>query len=160
MVLFLLVAALLVGSGEVCPVAGPVEFSDTFGLESKGRIHQGQDLYAERGVPALAVEGGRVEFSTHPIGGNRVKLTTEDGWVFSYTHLDGFPEWLESGSEVAAGAIVGFVGNSGNAQCCSPHLHFSQLERGEYVNPWPWLVNACMGPADGGETEVAPEIVT
>ena len=156
MVLFLLVAVLLVGPGEVCPVAGPVEFSDTFGLESKGRIHQGQDLYAERGVPVLAVEGGHVDFSTSPIGGNRVKLTTENGRVLSYTHLDGFPEWLESGAEVAAAAIVGFVGKSGNAQCCSPHLHFSQSNQGEFVNPWPWLVEACKRPAGSGE----PEIVT
>ncbi len=159
MVLILLIVALLLGSPKDCPVVGPVEFTDTFGLETKDRIHQGQDLYAERGYPVVAVEAGRVEFNTHPKSGNRVKLTTEEGRVFSYAHLDRFPEWLVDGAEVAASGIVGYVGNSGNAQCCSPHLHFSQTEQGEFVNPWPWLVEACDKEAEDPETRLQAEVV-
>lgn len=159
MALLFVIVALLLGSSEVCPVAGSVEFTDMFGLETKDRIHQGQDLYAERGFPALAVDAGYVEFTTQPKSGNRVKLTTEDGRVFSYAHLDRFPEWLLDGAEVATSAIVGYVGNSGNAQCCSPHLHFSQTERGEFVNPWPWLVEACDSRAESLEVKAQAEIV-
>jgi murein DD-endopeptidase MepM/ murein hydrolase activator NlpD len=156
----LLIVSLLFGPSVICPVAGPVEFNDTFGLETKGRVHQGQDLYAESGVPALAVEAGRVELSINPISGNRARLITDDGRVFTYAHLDRFPEWLESGNEVAAGAIVGFVGNSGNAQCCSPHLHFSQTERGEFVNSFEWLLEACERAASGAEIKLETELVT
>ncbi len=38
-------------------------------------------------------------------------------------------------------------------------LHFSETERGEFVNPWPWLVEACDSKAESLEIKAQAEIV-
>ena len=53
------------GAGEIaaslCPVAGPVSFTNTWGApRSSGRTHQGVDIFAAEGTPVVAPRAGEV----------------------------------------------------------------------------------------------------
>ena len=118
----------LTAGGYVFPVYGPSSFVDTFGA-LRGDIssgwHHGDDIFAPLGAPLLAVASGTV-FSVgwNKVGGNRLWLRDGQGNLFYYAHLSAFSPLAVNGSEVNAGAVVGFVGNTGDAQGTPFHLHF------------------------------------
>lgn len=140
----------------VFPVAGRTSYSDTFGApRSGGRTHQGQDVMAARHTPLVAVADGTVTsltWSNSGLSGNSLTITDADGWRYVYIHLnndapgtdDGsnvyeraFADGIAKGQKVKAGEVVGYVGDSGNAESTSPHLHF-ELRRpdGTVVNAY------------------------
>ena len=49
---------------------------------------------------------------------------------------------LEEGSFVKAGEIIGFVGDSGNAEHTGSHTHFELHVDGKKVDPYPFLEEA------------------
>ena len=118
----------LTAGGYVFPVYGPSSFVDTFGA-LRGDIssgwHHGDDIFAPLGAPLLAVASGTV-FSVgwNKVGGNRLWLRDGQGNLFYYAHLSAFSPLAVNGSKVNAGAVVGFVGNTGDAQGTPFHLHF------------------------------------
>src|SRR3546814_14126381 len=57
---------------------------------SGGRFHEGNDLFAPRGTPFVAVVSGTVVQTTGRIGGRQVKPAGDDGVSYYGTHLDGF----------------------------------------------------------------------
>ncbi|MGQ0702703.1 MAG: peptidoglycan DD-metalloendopeptidase family protein [Gemmatimonadales bacterium] len=101
------------------------------------REHEGVDIFAERGTPAIAVASGTAFAGLNQLGGNVVWL--EDAGrrrTFYYAHLD---RWAREGSsKVLPGDTVGFIGNTGNALTTRPHLHFGIYENGP-VDPLPFL---------------------
>lgn len=125
----------------VCPVQGAVRFMNDWGFpRSGGRFHEGNDLFAARGTPAVAVVGGTVVQTVGRIGGNQVKLAGDDGVSYYYTHLDSFG----AAGRVEAGAQIGTVGTSGNAIGGPPHVHFEvHPGGGAAVNPYPRVSPAC-----------------
>jgi peptidoglycan LD-endopeptidase LytH len=129
------------GGEIVCPVQGGVSFVNDWGLpRSEGRSHAGTDLFAPRGRPAVATVGGTAIQAEGRRGGRQVKLVGNDGVTYYYTHLDRFGTW----GRVDAGAVIGYVGNTGNAAGTSTHVHFEQHPGGgAAVNPYPALVAAC-----------------
>jgi murein DD-endopeptidase MepM/ murein hydrolase activator NlpD len=118
----------LTAGGYVFPVYGPSSFGDTFGA-ARGDIssgwHHGADIFAPLGAPVLAVASGTV-FSVgwNVIGGNRLWLRDGQGNLFYYAHLSAFTPLAVNGNKVNAGAVLGFVGNTGDAQGTPFHLHF------------------------------------
>jgi murein DD-endopeptidase MepM/ murein hydrolase activator NlpD len=118
----------LTAGGYVFPVYGPSSFTDTFGA-LRGDIssgwHHGDDIFAPLGAPLLAVASGTV-FSVgwNKIGGNRLWLRDGQGNLFYYAHLSAFSPLAVNGSKVNAGDVIGFVGNTGDAQGTPFHLHF------------------------------------
>jgi murein DD-endopeptidase MepM/ murein hydrolase activator NlpD len=118
----------LTAGGYVFPVYGPSSFVDTFGA-LRGDIssgwHHGDDIFAPLGAPLLAVASGTV-FSVgwNKVGGNRLWLRDGQGNLFYYAHLSAFSPLAVNGSKVNAGDVVGFVGNTGDAQGTPFHLHF------------------------------------
>ena len=118
----------LTAGGYVFPVYGPSSFTDTFGA-LRGDIssgwHHGDDIFAPLGAPLLAVASGTV-FSVgwNKVGGNRLWLRDGQGNLFYYAHLSAFSPLAVNGSKVNAGDVVGFVGNTGDAQGTPFHLHF------------------------------------
>jgi murein DD-endopeptidase MepM/ murein hydrolase activator NlpD len=116
----------LTKGGYVFPVYGTVAFVDTFGA---GRAvvgwHHGEDIFAPIGAPVLAVADGTV-FSVgwNDLGGNRLWLRDELGNEFYYAHLSAFSPLAVDGARVRAGSVLGFVGNTGDAETTPPHLHF------------------------------------
>ena len=73
----------------------------------------------------LAVADGRLNrVGTLPISGNRLWLKTDRGDSFFYAHLSAFSPEAVSGRRVKAGTLLGFVGNTGDAEPTPPHVHF------------------------------------
>jgi murein DD-endopeptidase MepM/ murein hydrolase activator NlpD len=116
----------LTGSGYVFPVFGPSSFTDTFGAaRADTGWHHGDDIFAPLGAPVLAVAKGTI-FSVgwNDLGGNRLWLADTHGNQFYYAHLSAFSPLAVNGARVSAGDVLGFVGNTGDAEGTPYHLHF------------------------------------
>ncbi|MGE0025536.1 MAG: choice-of-anchor P family protein [Thermoleophilia bacterium] len=135
--------AIPANAGYVFPVAGGASFTDDYGAPRAGTgWHHGNDLFADRGTPVVAVADGtlsRVGINT--LGGNRLWLTDDRGNSFYYAHLSAYaPEALE-GARVHTGQVIAFVGNTGQAITTPPHLHFEiHPGDGDSVDPYPYLL--------------------
>ena len=115
-------------NGYVFPVYGPSSYTDTFRAfrsDVPGGWHHGDDIFAPLGAPVLAVARGTV-FSVgwNDIGGNRLWLRDQYGNQFYYAHLSAYTPLAVNNAHVSAGAVLGFVGNTGDAQGTPYHLHF------------------------------------
>jgi murein DD-endopeptidase MepM/ murein hydrolase activator NlpD len=135
------------GGSLVCPVNGAVAFTDTWGAaRSGGRSHKGVDMIASRGTPAVAIEAGTVKrLRNGGLGGITVTLTGASGAEYYYAHLDGWAPGLSTGQSLAVGELLGYVGNTGNAQYTISHLHFEHHPGGgSAVNPYPLVAGLCL----------------
>jgi len=134
------------GVARVCPVDGPVTFSDTWGApRSGGRKHKGVDMIAARGTPLVAVEAGTIaRLSNSRLGGISIYLTGDSGSRYYYAHLHAWADGLHAGMRVELGQLVGSVGSTGNASYNLPHLHFQYAPPGgDWVNPYPLVDGLC-----------------
>ena len=144
------VSAPLSPEGYVFPVFGDAGFGDTWGAPraTTGR-HQGTDIFSPLGTPILAVADGTL-FSVgwNRIGGWRLWLRDRQGNQFYYAHMAGYALGVRDGLEVRAGQVVGFNGNTGDAQGTPFHVHFEIHPvgllplgyEGGAVNPYPYLL--------------------
>lgn len=139
---------------KVFPVIGDSAWSDTFNPNG----HQGEDIFAARGSPLVAVDDGIARLDVDPKGGNVVYLTSVyDGTTYYYAHLDSWElPGLSDGDTkpgawrlVKANDTIGYVGSTGNAQGKDPHLHFELHPAGapKAVNPSSELHAAPQGSA-------------
>lgn len=122
------------------PIPGQ-RFSDTWGAaRSQGRTHEGIDIFAARGTPVRSTTKGVVtRIGENNLGGNVVGVTGPGGVWHYYAHLDRYAENLRENSWIEAGALIGYVGNSGNAAATPPHLHYGVYTREGAVNPYPLI---------------------
>ena len=104
------------GSLQVCPVAGPNSFVDSFGWPRDGHTHQGIDLISPFGTPVVAAHPGSVTHSSSSSGGLQAYVYGSGGYSF-YAHLSSYSG--ASGS-VGAGTVIGYVGSTGNAGSVEP----------------------------------------
>jgi murein DD-endopeptidase MepM/ murein hydrolase activator NlpD len=129
--------------GMVCPVAGAVSFTDTYGSpRSGGRSHKGVDMFAARGTPTVAVLSGSVFFQSDPLGGLAAYLQASDGNTYYYAHLN---DYVGGARSVSGGEVIGHVGTTGTVDA-PPHLHFERRlggANGERVNPYPTVRPIC-----------------
>ena len=115
-------------TGYAFPVFGPSAFVDTFGAarsDVPGGWHHGDDIFASLGTPVLAVAHGIV-FSVgwERAGGRRLWLRDDRGNEFYYAHLSAYSPLAVNGAIVRAGDVLGFVGDTGDAEGTPYHLHF------------------------------------
>lgn len=141
----------LTAGGYVFPVYGPHDFGDTFGAfrgDVAGNWHHGDDIFAPLGAPVLACADGTI-FSVgwNDVGGNRLWLRDGQGNEFYYAHLSAYSPAATNGHRVKAGEVVGFVGNTGDAEGTAYHLHFEvhpvaylALGYDGAVDPTPYLL--------------------
>jgi murein DD-endopeptidase MepM/ murein hydrolase activator NlpD len=115
------------------PVYGDADVADDFGAaRADTGKHQGNDVFAPFGAPVLAVADGTIHrVGTLPISGNRLWLHTDAGDAFFYAHLSAFSPDAENGRRVKAGTVLGFTGNTGDAEPTPPHVHFEIHPGGE-----------------------------
>ncbi|HEX5614258.1 MAG TPA: peptidoglycan DD-metalloendopeptidase family protein [Acidimicrobiia bacterium] len=126
----------------VCPIRGAVSFVDSWGApRSGGRRHQGVDLMSPFGTPNVAVVSGTVSHKSGNLSGLGVYLYGDDGNTYYYFHLQSYEG---SGGRVEQGEVVGYTGDTGNAQGGAPHTHFEYHPGGgAAVNPYPLVRPVC-----------------
>ncbi len=156
------------GPNGIYPMVFPIQggtyrLTQSFGDPRVGHTHQGEDIMVEvKGLPVVAVADGTVDW----IGSSCCYLSIEhdDGWETWYIHLNndtqnpdgsysddglewGIAEGIEVGTRVTAGQVIGYTGDSGNAEGSTPHLHFElRGPDGVAVDPYPSLVAAELAP--------------
>jgi murein DD-endopeptidase MepM/ murein hydrolase activator NlpD len=135
--------ALLTSKGFVFPVYGKHTFTDDWGApRADTGHHEGNDIFATAGTPAVAVCKGTLHrVGTNVVPGNRLWVKCDKGGdEFFYAHLSAFADDAHSGAHVSAGQVVGFVGSTGDAEQTPPHLHFEvHPGGGGAVDPYPFL---------------------
>lgn len=132
------------------PLAMPVQaiqshqLVDTWGAaRSNGRQHEGIDIFAKRGTPVLSTTAGIVaRVGSNSLGGKVVWVLGPNLSRHYYAHLDDYAVQIQQGDWVEVGQVIGYVGNTGNAQTTPPHLHYGIYLNGQgAVNPYPYLVH-------------------
>jgi murein DD-endopeptidase MepM/ murein hydrolase activator NlpD len=144
-------------SGLAIPVAGVNgnQLVDTFTQARAGgaRVHDAIDIMAPNGTPVVTAAPGMVEKLYYSDGGGGVSAyirSDDKRWIYYYAHLDSYSPGLAEGQRLPRGALVGFVGSTGNASPDGPHLHFAihrmgsgeDWHEGTPVNPYPLLAGA------------------
>jgi murein DD-endopeptidase MepM/ murein hydrolase activator NlpD len=171
----------------VFPVLGPAFYDDTWGAPRDGgaRHHEGTDIIGVAMQPLLAaVDGTIVTLQPANSGRSGVRITIKDadGWRYNYFHVnddtpgsdDGtaadiwrYAPGISVGQQVKAGQIIGYMGDSGNAETSVSHLHFEFRDPRGIAHPsfaslkaaeerqkctiglGPWSVLPAPAPADG-----------
>jgi len=106
------------------------------------RLHEGQDIFAQRGTPVLsATDGYVVRIGENSLGGQTVSILGAGGRSYYYAHLDSYAANLAIGDHVTTQTILGYVGNTGNAAGGPTHLHFGVYAREGALNPLPLLTD-------------------
>jgi len=141
----------------VFPVQGDNWYADWFWAYRTNGLHHAQDIMADKMTPVVAAATGTVTYvnwSTNPADLNperccNLVILHDDGWQTWYIHLNndtpgtddgqawGIAPGIVPGVRVNAGDVVGWVGDSGNAENTAPHLHFELYDtEGVLVNPY------------------------
>ena len=142
----------------IFPVVGPVTYRDDFGEPRAKWPHPGNDLMANKRQIAVAAEPGKIMFWTHSAtAGCMLYLYGKSGTTYQYIHLNNdlgnrndnrgtcvpgvsYAPGLKDGQTVDAGELIGYVGDSGDADGLHPHLHFElHPNDGAPVSPFKWL---------------------
>ena len=148
----------------VFPVYGQASYTNTFGApRANTGWHHGEDIFAPLGAPILAVADGIVySVGWNDVGGLRLWLQDQAGNEFYYAHLSAYSPLAVNGAQVRAGEVLGFMGNTGDAEHTPYHLHFeihpaSMLYLGydgavapyPYLNAWKRLVDLSLTTVSG-----------
>lgn len=135
---------------RVFPVQGEHTYFDDWGAPRGSRSHQGTDVMADKGTPVVAVADGTIKRLTREptgLGGIWIWLLDTEGNEYYYAHLDSIVPLLEAGTAVAAGQVIGAVGNTGDAAYGADHLHFEiHPGGGGAVNPFTELISVDPNP--------------
>lgn len=139
------------------PVIGVTHYSDDFGAPRAGHTHQGNDVIGHKGQPLIAAVNGTVQFVTWPEAsyGYMVSLKDTAGYEYWYLHInndtpgtdDGngggdfaYAPGIDNGYPVTAGQLIGWMGDSGDAENTVSHLHFEIHDpSGTAFDPYPSL---------------------
>jgi murein DD-endopeptidase MepM/ murein hydrolase activator NlpD len=147
------------GVFKVCPVDQPRALYDGFGAPRYAggyHPHAGNDIMAPTGTAIRAPFAGLARSSYDTLGGNAVYVYGALGYVYN-AHLSRYS--AGSNGPVAAGDVIGYVGDTGDAQGGAPHDHFEWHPEvipsewpsspygyrviGSAVNPYPLLSPIC-----------------
>ena len=136
----------IAGLALVAPGSGAVRYPVTSFTPGEGpgsgRGHEGWDMIAPEGTPIYAAAAGTVSASAESIGGYGVSIvimSNINGTMIEtrYGHMVYGSRMVQAGEQVAAGQLIGLVGNTGNSY--GSHLHFEVRIGGSVIDPEPWL---------------------
>lgn len=153
----------------VFPTTGEAKFSYGYDDPRDGgrRVHKAVDLFVPRHAPLFATVAGtvcRLQSDDGGTAGRHLSVCGEDGRRYLYLHMDNdtegtddgaapperaFADGIVEGAAVRAGQLLGWSGDSGNAEGTPPHLHFEIRDPNvmDYygdarLDPYPSLVDA------------------
>jgi len=121
------------------------------------RLHLGLDVRAPKGAKIIAVADGKVNtVAFTESSGYYIAIDHMNGWMSLYVHLNddivgndnagdksvAFAKDFKKGDVVKKGEVIGFVGNSGNAEGTVPHLHFELKYLGVSQDIYNYIVKA------------------
>jgi hypothetical protein len=143
------------------PIVGHAHFQNDFGDPRGQGSHEGNDLMADWMAPAVAVEAGEVRiYTASERAGCMLYLYGKSGTTYLYIHLNNdrtkkndnrggckpgvaYAPGLRDGQRVRAGQLIGYVGDSGDANGIAYHLHFEvHPNDGPAVSPYRHLRKA------------------
>lgn len=140
------------------PLIGTAHFTnDYYGARSKG-YHRATDIFAAKHTPVIASVAGTVSYVNTPQAswGYSIGIIDSGGNEYRYIHMnndtpgtdDGrgdemmaYAPDMKVGNRVEQGQLLGYVGDSGNAENTPPHLHFEiEAPDGGMYNPYDHLI--------------------
>lgn len=140
------------------PTEQTVTFTDDFGYARSTRLHEGNDLMGDKMTPLYSAINGRVQHINDPeeSWGYAVTLEDADGYTYHYLHINNdtpgtdddnggttyaYAPGISRGATVTKGQLIGWMGDSGNAESIASHLHFEiRLPNGTAIDPYPSLM--------------------
>ena len=104
-------------------------------VTGKVRPHTAVDYAAPTGTPVHTIGDGTVTACGWDPkgGGNRIRIRHMNGYETCYMHLSKFAKGIKTGSRVAQGQTIGYVGSTGMST--GPHLDFRVWKDGKPVDP-------------------------
>ncbi len=103
-------------------------------ITRKVSAHYQIDYAAPTGTPVVASARGTVASAGWEGGwGNMIRMTHDNGYTTHYGHLSGFAKGVRSGTQVAQGQVIGYVGSTGWST--GPHLDYGMKLNGTPINP-------------------------
>jgi hypothetical protein len=160
-VLVLLAAWALAGTADagiprlIFPIVGATSYTNDFGDPRSSGGHLGNDIMAAKRAPVVAVERGRVlKHTSSSNAGCMLYLHGKSGTTYMYIHLNNdrtlrndnrggcrngiaYAPGLKRRQWVRAGQLIGYVGDSGDANGIASHLHFEvHPNGGRAVSPY------------------------
>ena len=131
-------------TGFTWPVPGYNKITSQFGMRMHPilgyeKLHDGTDISGAdiNGKPIVAAYSGTVVMAQSYWGyGNCVKIDHGGSIQTLYAHASAI--LVSVGQYVNAGDTIALVGNTGNST--GPHLHFSLIVKGEFVNPLDYVM--------------------
>ncbi len=142
------------------PILGGGKYSNDFLASRASGTHHATDIFANKHTPLVAAVDGTITFAPYPQPsyGYMITITDADGYKYNYIHINNDNPGTDDGqgggmhayapdmmrnNKVVKGQLIGYVGDSGNAETTPPHLHFEIYRPdGSPVNPYDELINA------------------
>ena len=131
--------SILASTPSIWPVMGWV--TSEFGYRvspftERREFHKGIDIATRLGKEIVAPADGVVaKVLKDKYMGNTIWINHREGISTCYAHL--VKKIVKAGQKVKRGDVIGYVGNSGRST--GPHLHYSVMVDGVYVNPRRYL---------------------
>lgn len=145
----------------IFPVIGSVNYYDDFGNpRGTDRSHEGNDIFGRKMQPLVAAVDGVISNVNYPEAswGYSVTIRDSEGFTYHYLHMnndtpgtddgrgDGINAYaveIQEGNRVVKGQLIGYMGDSGNAETTPPHLHFEiRQPNRQAFSPYQSLQNA------------------
>jgi murein DD-endopeptidase MepM/ murein hydrolase activator NlpD len=147
-----------IAGGVHFPIAGPTTWVDDWHYPRfvpTFHLHQGVDLFAAGGTPIRAPFDGMLKFTDGAVGGMAAYVTQSDGTFVYMAHMSAYAPGKATGQPVHQGEVVGFVGNTGDAQGGATHCHFELHPLGGQAAPPKPTVDGWLAEA----TAAAPALI-
>ncbi len=140
------------------PLIGSAYFTNDFKAPRANGPHHATDIFAAKMTPIIAPVAGVLEYVNSPQAtwGYSVGIIDGDGTHYHFIHMnndtpgtdDGqggemhaYAPDMKTGNRVEKGQLLGYVGDSGNAENTPPHLHFEIYNaQDQPINPYDHLI--------------------
>lgn len=133
-------------------ISSPFGTRRYYGRVTSHAFHNGIDFEAHYGEPILAAADGVVNHANWYYNyGRTVKITHSDHLETLYAHMSQIAVGITPGTVIHKGDVIGYVGATGRSS--GPHLHFSVIKDGQFVDPQPYL------SGNGNSTLVGADLV-